>query len=460
MAGPFKTVDIPTFEADQKVGPVLDTQNTTLENVLRLLIKDKYTPNILDGVSGYQGIVLRVINEKQKFEYSNRTEISTRGGVVVPKYKVWVPGPVFSIFRKPLTFDENPDDRLLIDLLPDFSAANTINRGLNVGEAVWVTFGNQSNFKDPVIEYAIIDVPNGTATPPPVAAAGTPSGAFPPNQPPPTPSEIASSKSLSALPRDGKPLGPRPTAPPTMQGNPSDNKFAIYPVMKGDKCKGDPELYLKIAKQFDVENNFRYAQTSLPRTEIGPDGKYIVVSRYNQTYCNIFVWDVCCAYGAKYPYMVDSKRPDSNPIFYEGFTGNNIGQPGNIPLSSVSNKTCFQGTALMQYNWMIYGNNAKKAGWRKVNVEEAQNRANQGFLTWGAFQEPSSHVWLVIPDPERKPLDRKKGIFMAQAGARNVFGVYSEIAKFSGWIGGKAHYWTVDCDSTQGATPPATPTGS
>jgi LAS superfamily LD-carboxypeptidase LdcB len=163
-----KISDIPVIDTStqDKIGPTLDSQHTSLDNVLSLLIKDKYTRDTFKGISGFQGVILRVITEPRLFEYSPRTEILNPNGSsqTTTKYKVWVLGPLYSIFLQPETFDETPEDKLLIDALPDFSISKNIDANLSVGEIVWVSFSNTSNFKDPIIQYSFFSTLKNTAS--------------------------------------------------------------------------------------------------------------------------------------------------------------------------------------------------------------------------------------------------------------------------------------------------------
>ena len=166
MSGIYAKInEIPIIDTSvqDKIGPTLDSQHTNLDNALRLLIKDKYTRDTFKGVSGFQGVVLRVIVDTKNFEYSSRTEILTSNNITT-KYKVWVLGPLYSIFVQPETYDETPEDKLLIDALPDFSVSKNVDTPLSPGEIVWVSFGNTSNFKDPVIEYSFFSSLQATAT--------------------------------------------------------------------------------------------------------------------------------------------------------------------------------------------------------------------------------------------------------------------------------------------------------
>jgi hypothetical protein len=420
-----KISDIPVIDTSvqDKIGPTLDSQHTSLDNVLNLLVKDKYTRDTFKGISGFQGVVLRVITEPKLFEYSSRTEILNpkETAQTTTKYKVWVLGPLYSIFVQPETYDETPEDKLLIDALPDFSISKNIDSSLSVGEIVWVSFGNTSNFKDPIIQYTFFPTQQNTAGQS-GENVGKPSGAF-----------------------AGGPLPPNNTpvlagnVPPSLQANPSANGWVISPVEKAQRCIGNVDTYNRIINQFGIktgnqDSNYRY----VPKIANGKP----------QTYCNIFVWDVCCAYGAKYPYWLNKK---GEVIFYEGFTGNNgsnrtlFGQPGNVQLSSVYATDAFENNANGNYDWMI--NNASKNGWREVDAKGAQEAANKGFLTIGLLKgKPresrggalgAGHAWIIRPTPDGKVVDG--AIYISQAGARCTNGQWWSPIKPI-W-----KFYTVDC---------------
>lgn len=442
------------------VGPVLDSQTTSLENVLRLLIKDKYTKDTLSGVTGFQGVVLRAITDPRLLEYSNRTEARSTTNVVPIRYKVWVLGPIFSIFRQPKDFN----DYLAMEGLPDFSPSRELaNRQLAAGELVWVTFGNNNNFKDPTIEYSFSDGPTATvsqgATP---AGVTSPSDNFPVASPNgPTPPTVA------------PPIG---SVAPTLQVFPSNGQWVLSPVQKAELCVGNVDTYNKIINQFGLktsitDSNPRYTPKDLPvyQTETviekgkkvtkyvkDSSGKLIQIGTRRQTYCNIFVYDVCCAYGAKYPYWTNSPNiEDGEPIFYQGFSGNNnggtktqFGQPGNIQLSSVYGNGAWEKNANYNFAWM--NKNASKYGWKEISGEEAQAAANRGFLTIGILRgKPrennggalgAGHVWIIRPTADGKIDNGRLHIAEAGANCRNSY-----------WYKvNPAHaYYTVDCPNNK-----------
>ena len=427
MSDVLKDLPVISNNNNDKIGPVLDAQNTSLDNVLRLLIKDKYTKDTFKGITGFQGIVLRTVVDPTSFDYVQRTEVIKKenNNTVNPvKYKVWIPGPLYSIFVQPQTFDESPQDKALIDILPDFSTSNTLIDTLAPGDIVWVSFGNIDSFKDPVIQYSFSAIKNnsagGTPNAAPRASEVFKSGPFPPNDTPVLAGDVA----------------------PSLKLNPLDAHWCIAPVEKAQKCVGNVETYNRIINQFGIgtnndDTNFRYKPKS------------------GETFCNIFVYDVCCAYGAKYPYWTDeayNEEPRGNAIFYEGFTGNikggtrtQFGQPGNVQLSSVYAKTAFENNANKNYEWMKKF--ASKNGWRTVNAESAQISANNGFLTIGLLKgKPgkkeggalgAGHAWIIRPT--KSGAVEKGKIYVAEAGANCNNG------HFFGTGNPTWTYYTIDC---------------
>lgn len=111
--------DIPIeYEPDvDKLTPPLDIQNTTLDNFLHLLIKDKYTPKYsLEGKK--LACIVKVENDPTKFEYNPNVELETsfRPEIAGTRYKVYLYGEAGKIDLLP----ESADDTAAIDILNDY----------------------------------------------------------------------------------------------------------------------------------------------------------------------------------------------------------------------------------------------------------------------------------------------------------------------------------------------------
>lgn len=154
-------------------------------------------------------------------------------------------------------------------------------------------------------------------------------------------------------------------------------------------------LYAAVMNQFNVENHQRYAINKMGN---------------NDTYCNIYAWDVTKAMGAEIPHYVDSN---------------------NQPTTS-SAKGARAVNANGMNNWL--NSSAGKAnGWRKVSAQEAQMLANQGYPAVASWKNPSGHghISMVAPSKDGR-YDSSRGVAISQAGADLIqYGYISQVYKKS-----------------------------
>lgn len=145
----------------------------------------------------------------------------------------------------------------------------------------------------------------------------------------------------------------------------------IVPVFVGDLKKPSAAQYDKVIDQFKVGTNPRYTA----RDVLQPDG-----TKKHQTYCNVFVTDVCLAMGA----------PTPTP-----------------PYSLSANQYC---------DWLADPKQGGAKGWKAVSAADAQKMANGGKPVIAAWKNPkagaSGHVAMVRPGD----VDPAKGPTIAQAG--------------------------------------------
>lgn len=142
------------------------------------------------------------------------------------------------------------------------------------------------------------------------------------------------------------------------------------------------ELYNEVIDQFNVETN--------PRYEVNKNGE-------NDTYCNIFMWDVTSAMGAEIPHYVDPETLE--PMYYPDVEGAQEMNANAI------------------YNWL--GEVGEEYGWYQVTAEQAQNLANEGHPAVTARYNSGGHghVQVVCPS-EDGTYDAGRGVAVAQAGLR------------------------------------------
>ena len=166
-------------------------------------------------------------------------------------------------------------------------------------------------------------------------------------------------------------------------------KAYAYPDMQWKECRPryqndqtarSAKAYNRVIDQFHVTGRKRYQKTE------------------SATFCNIFSWDVMSAMKTDLPHWVKDGRPaDSNT---EGAREMNV------------NATC---------DWLdAYG---EAYGWRQVTGQEAQDRANAGYPTFGIWKNPESgrsgHIMVVRPENSKYRFSEEMGPVIAQAGLEN-----------------------------------------
>jgi LysM repeat protein len=143
------------------------------------------------------------------------------------------------------------------------------------------------------------------------------------------------------------------------------------------------ENYNAVIDQFNVASNPRYK------------------IRNNNTYCNIFGWDVTVAMGAELPHWIN--RATNEPYTYD--TSKTYAQNADVARELNANSVA---------DWVRdYGPNY---GWRPATAQEAQAAANAGKPTIGVWKNTGGigHVIVVRPNPTNDG-----EIHIAQAGASN-----------------------------------------
>jgi len=182
---------------------------------------------------------------------------------------------------------------------------------------------------------------------------------------------------------------PKPETPPLIH-NPKNNVDTIgknwYPTAMVFKYENKPgnrekDAYNAVIDQFNVAKNSRYTKD-------------------NQTYCNMFVWDVTKAMGCEIPHFYDPK------------TGKNASLPlikGQY-LEMDANQMCA---------WLDKFGPAN--GWREVSAAEAQKMANAGKPVVVAQSNPGGigHVQIGRPD-QGETFSSAKGPAIAQSGLTNT----------------------------------------
>ncbi len=136
-----------------------------------------------------------------------------------------------------------------------------------------------------------------------------------------------------------------------------------------------PTAYINTVKQFEVETNPRYAKGH---------------SSGEETYCNIFLWDVTKAMNCEVPHWVDPSTGVEVPI----------GKGKELSANGVC-------------DW--FTTHALKYDWMKCGKKKAMDRASNGFPTVVLWRNLRGigHVAIVLPGMDY--------MHIAQAGGSNFF---------------------------------------
>lgn len=137
--------------------------------------------------------------------------------------------------------------------------------------------------------------------------------------------------------------------------------------------------YRSVIDQFNVENQERYRVNKLGQ---------------NDTYCNIFAWDVSRAMGAEIPHYINAATGEPAQA----------GGPGTVELD-----------ANAVNDWLnTYG---KRYGWVQASAQEAQAYANQGMPSVTSWKNSNGHGHMQVVSPSANgQYDPARGVAIAQAG--------------------------------------------
>lgn len=164
--------------------------------------------------------------------------------------------------------------------------------------------------------------------------------------------------------------------PPPAYGTIAKPWEDIAPPIRNEAGNRDPDMYNAVLDQFSVPINPRYRKNQQSE---------------NETYCNIFVWDVTKAMGAEIPHWVDE-----NGRTVPQFSGTEQGANDLI-------------------DWLEkYGGDQ---GWGVVDAEGAQAMANLGMPVVATWKNPNGVGHIAMVRPGRT--SEKDGPALAQAGAIN-----------------------------------------
>lgn len=393
----LSTVPIQNDEISDPIAEYLDSQQTSIGTALRSIIVNHYSQKY--DISGLQqGLVLRVISDPKKFQYSQKSEIEGLNNKNnQERFKVFVVGKAGSITSIPKDVNDPA-----IDLLDDYTKSPSFVGVLGVGSIVFV------DLKHKQIQYTY-DKSIGKSATSYESQNFSNSDANGANDPSNAKEAFVSPSNIPDIPASvRKPVSNNVTVSPR-------TGIAIRPSIISDSSIKDPETYLKTIDQFSVENNPRYKPN-------------------RDSWSHIFAWDVSMAMGCKiYPkyYSKINQRIKNNLTsdmvdLTEGQPINNNFTPKlefppdcNPIIDTNANQVAF---------W--FKKYSVKFGWKILGgAEEAQKVANEGRLVLGGWENINKklstgiyngpgHVIIIRPDVNR--YDPNRGPRIAQAGAKNI----------------------------------------
>lgn len=220
-------------------------------------------------------------------------------------------------------------------------------------------------------------------------------------------SSLPANARISAYSAKSQPLGSASTAEGLnfsgSEAVPYNAWVAVSPKVRSNEGNRSAKLLNEVIAQFQVETNGRYKQN-----------KY-----GNDTYCNIFLWDVSRAMGAEIPHYINPQT----------------GEPRYYPNVQGAMELDANGVA----DWL--SKNGAKYGWKEVSAKEAQACANRGRPAVTAWKNSGGigHVQVVCPS-KNGDFDANRGVTVAQAGRVNT--QYSHISSTfsSGRLSGVKYY--------------------
>lgn len=381
--------------------PFIDVKTTTVNGVLKQIVTDYYLPNIVDGVSGFYGNVIQVLEDPNTFENGSALSLlnsatwlqKTLGqtfssGQMEKRYKVRVPdidynkSNPYSVEDKKINSLTEQQKNNLLEFYNEYTLSPESSLTPVLGDVVFVTYGNLETRRDGVIKYRVGPVPTG------YDIANSPIGGI-----------LARFAGIS-----GSFLGSGsagiPTLPPTgapLQLQELNVTLPVDAAIRGNPLNPNLFLYSNVIDQFKVDTNVRYVS----RNTYGDSKK--------ETFCNILVYDVVRNMGVHGGLYWLTKDGLPIPEKEHSLSYNEKRKKGYVEQSAPG-----------QYNF-LRGEKAKSIGWRQVTPIEAQVAANMGFCV---VSGGGGHVTVIRPGIPRifQGIDDPK---CAAAGGNNKNDLYN-----------------------------------
>ncbi|MPZ48209.1 MAG: hypothetical protein GEU75_02665 [Dehalococcoidia bacterium] len=183
-------------------------------------------------------------------------------------------------------------------------------------------------------------------------------------------------------------------------GSPVKPWMPVQARYRGQTGGRRPEFYNLIIDQFEVESNQRYRKNR---------------QGHNETYCNIFVWDVTRAMGAEIPHWVDDA--------------------GDPAVALTGRET----TANDAVSWLTM--HGERFGWREVDMLTAQELANMGQPVVAVWLNNASAGHMAVVRPGQLS---EQGPTMAQAGEADSRLIQAGNAFPTAWQNRQVAYFTHD----------------
>jgi hypothetical protein len=366
--------------------PFIDVKTTTVNGVMKQIVTDYFLPNTVDGVNGFYGSVIQVVDDPTKFENGSGHALlnaaswlkKTLGqafssGQMDRRYKVRIPDldyckpNPFSLQDKSIASLAETQKNILFDLFDEFTVSPDVLQQPVLGDTVFVTFRNLQTRRDGVILHRVGPVPTG------FELLNSPLGGI-----------IRSFAGALPVGQVNIPVPPPPPEGPRPELQQLDIGIPVNAAIKGDPLNPNPNLYASVIDQFRVSTNPRYV-----KRDVSNDGK-------NDTFCNILVYDVTRAMGIEGGLYWFTNQgvpiPAKDHDTTNDYKWSKDYRPQNAP---------------HQYEF-LRSDRAKKLGWRQVSALEAQVAANIGFCV---ISGGHGHVTVIRPGVLRTYINKNGEAF-------------------------------------------------
>ena len=384
--------------------PFIDIKTTTVNGVMKQIVTDFFLPNTVDGVNGFYGSIIQVVDDPTKFENGSGHSLLNAAswlkkslgqafstGQMDRRYKVRIPDldyckpNPFSLQDKSIASLAKTQKGILFDLYDEFTVSPDVLQQPVLGDTVFITFRNLQTRRDGVILHRVGPVPTG------FELLNSPLGGI-----------IRSFAGALPVGQVNIPVPPPPPEGPKSELQQSDVGIPVNAAIKGDPLNPNSSLYSSVIDQFRVSNNPRYV-----KRDTSGDGR-------RDTFCNILVYDVTRAMGIE------------GGLYW--LTNEGVPIPAKEHDTTTSYKYSKKYIALNAQGQFQFlrSDKSKILGWRQITALEAQVAANIGFCVISGGHR---HVTVIRPGVLRSFTTKQGNTFddpkCSSAGGDNVDNVYN-----------------------------------